>query len=117
MALKVPIFQGKPPRDRDHDGVSDKYDQCPDKPGIWAHHGCPDTDGDGVYDDIDRCPTETRPENHGCRLAVRHSDGVIDKLDSCPHVNHLCPQIMDAPGAMQIRMVYPITLTAVHTGG
>src|SRR6185437_215294 len=63
-AIKIPIFQSKPPRDRDHDGVSDKYDLCPDKPGTWAHHGCPDTDGDGVYDDVDKCPTvKGPPEN------------------------------------------------------
>ena len=97
MALKFHLFQGKPPRDRDHDGVSDKFDQCPDKPGTWAHHGCPDTDGDGVYDDIDRCPTvKGPPENYGCPWPDADSDGVIDKLDSCPHVkgpaaNHGCP--------------------------
>ncbi len=96
-AVKLPIFQSKPPRDRDHDGVSDKYDQCPDKPGTWAHHGCPDTDGDGVYDDVDKCPTvKGPPENFGCPWPDADSDGVIDKLDSCPHVkgpaaNHGCP--------------------------
>jgi len=96
-AVKIPIFGSKPPPDRDHDGVSDKYDQCPDKPGTWAHHGCPDTDGDGVYDDVDKCPTvKGPPENFGCPWPDADSDGVIDKLDSCPYVkgpaaNHGCP--------------------------
>ena len=96
-AVKIPILYGGPPRDRDHDGVSDKYDMCPDKPGTWAHHGCPDSDGDGVYDDVDQCPTiPGPPENHGCPWPDRDSDGVIDKLDSCPDVkgpvaNHGCP--------------------------
>jgi len=97
VAIKIPIFQGKPPRDRDNDGVSDKYDKCPDKKGSWDHHGCPDTDGDGVYDDVDQCPTVPGPvENHGCPWPDTDGDGVIDKLDSCPTVkgpkeNHGCP--------------------------
>ena len=96
-AVKIPIFSIKPPRDRDHDGVSDKYDQCPDKPGTWAHHGCPDTDGDGVYDDVDKCPTvKGPPENFGCPWPDADGDGVPDRLDSCPTVpgpaaNHGCP--------------------------
>jgi outer membrane protein OmpA-like peptidoglycan-associated protein len=96
-AVKIPIFNGKPAKDRDHDGVSDKKDKCPDQKGSWAHHGCPDTDGDGVYDDVDQCPTVPGPvENHGCPWPDRDSDGVADKLDSCPTVpgpvaNHGCP--------------------------
>src|SRR5207344_548490 len=81
-ALKVPIFQGRQPRDNDKDGVSNKYDNCPDKKGSWAHHGCPDTDGDGVYDDVDKCITVAGPvENSGCPWPDGDGDGVIDKLD------------------------------------
>lgn len=29
------------PKDRDHDGVSNRYDQCPQKKGTWATRGCP----------------------------------------------------------------------------
>jgi outer membrane protein OmpA-like peptidoglycan-associated protein len=96
-AVKIPIFAHKPPRDRDHDGVSDKYDKCPNKKGTWEHHGCPDTDGDGVYDDVDKCPTIPGPvENNGCPWPDRDKDGVADRLDSCPDVagpkeNHGCP--------------------------
>ena len=34
--------------DRDHDGVTDKQDKCPDVPGLAALMGCPDKDGDGI---------------------------------------------------------------------
>jgi len=101
VAVKIPILYGKPPRDRDHDLVSDRKDKCPDVKGTWEHHGCPDTDGDGVYDDVDQCPTVPGPpENHGCPWPEKEKDtdgdGIVDKLDSCPTVpgpkeNHGCP--------------------------
>jgi len=97
VAVKIPILYGKPPRDRDHDGVSDRKDKCPDVKGTWEHHGCPDTDGDGVYDDVDICPTVPGPvANHGCPWPDTDGDGIPDNLDSCPKVagpveNHGCP--------------------------
>jgi outer membrane protein OmpA-like peptidoglycan-associated protein len=97
FSIKIPIFQHKPPKDKDRDGVSDKKDKCPDVKGSWAHHGCPDTDGDGVYDDADQCPTIPGVvENHGCPWPDTDGDGVADKNDSCPTVkgpkeNHGCP--------------------------
>lgn len=44
--------------DRDGDGVPDERDTCPDKRGVAAKQGCPDTDvdGDGVMDLADECP-------------------------------------------------------------
>jgi len=96
FAIKIPIFQGHP-HDRDHDGVSDKKDHCPDVPGLPQFYGCPDTDGDGVPDDLDSCPTVPGPkENHGCPWGDKDGDGVPDNLDSCPTVpgpaaNHGCP--------------------------
>jgi len=39
----IPI-NNKIPRDRDGDGVSDKKDRCPDEPGTWENHGCPESD-------------------------------------------------------------------------
>ena len=96
FAIKIPIFQGKPPRDRDHDKVSDKKDKCKDKPGTWEHHGCPDTDGDGVYDDEDKCPDNASKTNHGCPTGDADGDGVNDDVDSCKNIagpaeNHGCP--------------------------
>jgi hypothetical protein len=68
--------------DFDEDGVLDSVDQCFDKPGPAANHGCPeepvpakpaappeevppDEDGDGVPDLLDFCP-EKPGRNQGC---------------------------------------------------
>lgn len=39
-------FHHTKPRDRDHDGVPDKKDKCPDEPGDAEHKGCPEPDSD-----------------------------------------------------------------------
>jgi outer membrane protein OmpA-like peptidoglycan-associated protein len=71
--------------DRDHDGVPDDQDRCPDVPGPIELHGCPDADGDGIPDIDDSCPLERGLLiNHGC--PDRDSDGVWDKYDECPDV-------------------------------
>ena len=100
----------KRPKDRDHDGVSDKLDKCPDVKGTWEFRGCPDRDGDhvaysqdkcpdtpglprfkgcpdtdldGLPDPDDQCPTEAGPlALHGC--PDRDADGIADKDDKCP---------------------------------
>jgi hypothetical protein len=41
--------------DRDHDGILDSSDACPDAPGPEGMQGCPDSDGDGVADAGDNC--------------------------------------------------------------
>ncbi len=86
--------------DRDHDGVSDQKDGCPDEPGKKRHAGCPvsefgntthqkmmeikgDSDGDGVPEPFDKCPIE--PGNvvfNGCPDS--DGDGLIDLMDKCP---------------------------------
>jgi outer membrane protein OmpA-like peptidoglycan-associated protein len=72
-------------RDRDKDGVSNKYDQCPTQKGPCETHGCPDRDGDGTPDAQDSCPDiPGPPRTHGC--PDRDSDGVWDMNDSCPDV-------------------------------
>ena len=51
-------------RDRDHDGVYDINDKCPDQPedrdGFQDSDGCPDpdNDADGIPDASDKCPNE-----------------------------------------------------------
>jgi outer membrane protein OmpA-like peptidoglycan-associated protein len=72
-----------PPPDRDHDGVPDATDACPDVPGVHSSDpdvdGCPppervpreDTDGDGIFDDEDACPglrgvPSNDPMTNGC---------------------------------------------------
>jgi outer membrane protein OmpA-like peptidoglycan-associated protein/tetratricopeptide (TPR) repeat protein len=41
-ALLAPIPKALPLPDRDHDGVEDKKDKCPDKKGLTDNGGCPD---------------------------------------------------------------------------
>ena len=84
------------PTDRDHDGILDEADLCPEMFGAAATaaslHGCPpplvvDRDGDGILDIEDACPdrpgigTEDFGVN-GCPDG--DGDGVVDKLDVCP---------------------------------
>ena len=81
--------------DRDHDGVPDDQDLCPDVP--QGEHpdldrlGCPivDADGDGVPDTVDLCPTVVagpHPDanKRGCPDSDRDGDGVFDSQDVCP---------------------------------
>ena len=78
-------------RDKDRDGVKDKYDLCPDTPRKVKvdKDGCPlDEDGDGVPDYLDQCPgtpTEARGyiDEFGCPLDT-DGDGVPDYKDQCP---------------------------------
>jgi outer membrane protein OmpA-like peptidoglycan-associated protein len=104
------------PKDRDHDGVPDKVDKCPDDSGLAVNNGCPDPDKDkdGVCDPwvgekhqeakyaavckgIDKCPDKAGPaENQGCPDTDRDNDGVVDRLDKCPDdsgpaYNNGCP--------------------------
>jgi OOP family OmpA-OmpF porin len=73
-----------PVKDRDHDGVPDDRDRCPDEPGDGPD-GCPDLDWDkdGIPNVDDRCPREpgTR-ELDGC--PDRDMDGIPDPEDKCP---------------------------------
>lgn len=82
VMLKIPVFK-KIEHDSDKDGISDKYDQCPDIAGTWLMHGCPDTDGDGIADKNDLCPDQAGTElMNGC--PDRDNDGIADKDDRCP---------------------------------
>ena len=56
-----------PEDDRDHDGVPDAVDRCPDVPGIEALGGGRNPDGDGVAVSRAPCPDEADPgEQTGC---------------------------------------------------
>ena len=84
--IKIPIYQPKV-KDRDGDGIKDKVDDCPEKPGPSENNGCPwpDTDGDSVLDKDDNCIEEAGPEeNQGCPWPDTDKDGLLDKDDSCP---------------------------------
>lgn len=95
-------------QDRDHDGVPDNIDRCPDDSGPVANGGCPepDPDKDGICDPwvsakhleakysaickgVDKCPT--KPEDvdgfqdvDGCPDLDNDGDGIADAKDQCP---------------------------------
>ncbi len=81
-------------RDRDGDGIDDRYDACPneaeDRDGHMDADGCPDpdNDGDGVPDVKDACPNEPEDldgfeDEDGCPDPDNDGDGVPDGYDSC----------------------------------
>ena len=86
-------------RDRDRDGIMDKYDQCVFEPedhdGFEDEDGCPemDNDADGIVDAVDRCPNEPETVNgfqdeDGCPdqrpVGDSDGDGFLDMNDQCP---------------------------------
>tara|TARA_B110000483_G_scaffold31733_1_gene38572 strand:+ start:3432 stop:4838 length:1407 start_codon:yes stop_codon:yes gene_type:complete len=74
-------FGGK---DTDSDGIYDKYDTCPEVPGLAEFNGCPDSDSDGIQDSEDTCPNEAgSAEFNGC--PDTDGDGTSDNNDTCPN--------------------------------
>jgi outer membrane protein OmpA-like peptidoglycan-associated protein len=76
------------PFDKDHDGILDNVDKCPndpeDKDGFEDADGCPDPDNDkdGVPDVSDQCPLEPGPpDNHGCPKKFEHIVVTQDKIE------------------------------------
>jgi OOP family OmpA-OmpF porin len=108
--------------DRDHDGIMDDEDACPDVPGVRsedpAKNGCPlpqDRDHDGIIDELDACPdvfgvADPDPKKNGCPPPKdRDGDGIIDDLDACPDVKGVpdpdpkkngCPPDRDGDGIL-----------------
>ena len=86
---------GPPLPDRDHDGIPDGEDACPDEPGPPDHdplkNGCPrvqDRDGDKLPDSEDACPDvpgvpDPVPAINGCP-PDRDNDTIPDSEDACP---------------------------------
>jgi OOP family OmpA-OmpF porin len=83
-------------RDRDHDGVYDLDDKCPDQPedrdGFQDEDGCPDpdNDNDGIPDVTDKCPNEPEDldqfeDEDGCPDLDNDKDGIPDLNDACPN--------------------------------
>jgi OOP family OmpA-OmpF porin len=88
--------------DKDHDGIPDDEDDCPDQAEDFdgfqdkksdspkGKYGCPDpdNDGDGVLDEDDNCVNTPGPaSNHGCPEITdgdRDHDGILDSKDKCP---------------------------------
>ena len=78
--------------DRDHDGIPDDVDRCPDQPedrdGWQDEDGCPDpdNDGDGIPDALDKCPNEPEDKDgfedeNGCPDPDNDRDGIPDAFD------------------------------------
>ncbi len=83
--------------DRDHDGIRDGLDDCPDDPedfdGFEDGDGCPDPDNDkdGILDGDDKCPNEPEDKDgfedlDGCPDPDNDKDGILDVSDKCPNV-------------------------------
>jgi outer membrane protein OmpA-like peptidoglycan-associated protein len=119
--------------DKDHDGVPDARDQCPNTPAgerVDAS-GCPlpkDSDGDGVTDNLDRCPNTppgTAVDATGCPKDS-DGDGVLDAQDKCPNTPAGtavdatgCPKDSDGDGVLDAQDKCPNTPagTAVDATG
>ncbi|HEX9102325.1 MAG TPA: OmpA family protein [Polyangia bacterium] len=83
-------------RDRDHDGIPDALDLCPDEPedkdGYKDDDGCPDPDNDAdtIPDAKDKCPNEAEDfdgfqDDDGCPELDNDKDGIDDLHDACPN--------------------------------
>jgi OmpA-OmpF porin, OOP family len=73
--------------DRDHDGLPDLEDRCPEAAGRRELSGCPDADDDGVADAEDACPKDPGPASaRGCPVVAKDSDRdeIPDDIDRCP---------------------------------
>jgi outer membrane protein OmpA-like peptidoglycan-associated protein len=81
---------GCPDPDRDHDGIMNDVDACPDEPGPPETKGCPDRDHDGIADKDDKCPDvpgvprPDKPELNGCPRGDKDGDRFFDDEDACP---------------------------------
>jgi OOP family OmpA-OmpF porin len=84
--------------DRDHDGIKDDVDDCPDRAedidGFQDDNGCPepDNDEDGTFDVDDACPNDAGkpskdPNKNGCPASGDpDKDGILEGEDACPIV-------------------------------
>ena len=66
---RTEVADSSPKPDRDHDGIPDDKDACPDRPedfdGFEDEDGCPDIDNDldRVLDIVDKCPNQPETYN------------------------------------------------------
>lgn len=95
LSLTLAVGEGtgsspKAIKDKDEDGVPDKYDLCKNTEPKYRRYvdsvGCPaDTDKDGILDADDKCPDVAGPaEFNGCPDS--DADGIQDKVDACPNL-------------------------------
>ena len=109
-------------KDKDRDGIKDKYDMCPDTDIDMLKKLCPDvkrkefvdndgcefdSDKDGVHDCYDICPNTPigiQVDDKGCPIDS-DGDGVTDDKDQCPETPTVaevdengCPKDSDKDG-------------------
>lgn len=116
--------------DRDHDGIPDDVDACPDDPedhlGNDPNDGCPmpkDRDGDGIPDQFDKCPDVPEDKDgiddgDGCPEDDVDNDGVPDVVDACPRVpgkpnkvdpkRNGCPTTIDVDESGNIKVLQKV---------
>ena len=71
------------PYDDDKDGIVNEEDKCPKIPGTIQFNGCPDTDGDGIADTDDKCP-DVPGLKEFAGCPDSDRDGIQDSEDKCP---------------------------------
>lgn len=82
-------------RDRDHDGIVDRRDACPDlaedRDGFHDEDGCPDVDNDhdGIPDVRDAAPNQ--PEDRDGFLDLDGAPDPDNDADGVPDLEDLCP--------------------------
>jgi outer membrane protein OmpA-like peptidoglycan-associated protein len=90
------VVYARDTRDRDHDGIPDSLDLCPDEPedkdGFQDDDGCPDPDNDRdtIPDAQDKCPNQAEDfdnfqDDDGCPDLDNDNDGIPDAVDHCPN--------------------------------
>jgi outer membrane protein OmpA-like peptidoglycan-associated protein len=95
--------------DRDHDGIPDDVDECPDDPEdidqFEDENGCPDPDNDqdGILDGDDQCPNDPEDrdqfeDENGCPDPDNDQDGILDGADACPNEAEDRDQFEDEDG-------------------
>ncbi len=93
----------KVPSDRDHDGIADKDDLCPDEPedrdGLEDEDGCPesDVDKDGIPDGEDACP-----KMPGTKSPIANKNGCPSVCLSIAVSIRITQVILFAPGQSTI---------------
>jgi outer membrane protein OmpA-like peptidoglycan-associated protein len=101
------------PADRDHDGILDARDGCPDQPedtdGFQDQDGCPDRDNDqdGILDPADRCPNDPEDKDNfededGCSDPDNDRDEILDAADECPMAREDADGFEDADGCPEL---------------
>ena len=101
--------RGDAPSDRDHDGIADGKDLCPDDPEDLDNYrdddGCPDPDNDGdtILDVNDKCPDKAEDmdkfaDADGCPDPDNDADGILDASDACPNEAEDLDKFQDVDG-------------------